>query len=108
MEGVAGVITNADVLGEDGFGVFVNDQPIMARSTVRYVGEAVAAVAAEDPLIAKRALSSINVVYEPMPAVFDPDEALPARAPVLHDYAPGNVTQHIPIRVRDVHNGLSG
>jgi nicotinate dehydrogenase large molybdopterin subunit len=37
----------ADVPGEDGFGVFVDDQPIMARGKVRYVGEAVAAVAAE-------------------------------------------------------------
>ena len=48
MEGVEGVITCADVPGEDGFGVFVHDQPVMARGKVRYVGEAVAAVAAED------------------------------------------------------------
>jgi CO/xanthine dehydrogenase Mo-binding subunit/aerobic-type carbon monoxide dehydrogenase small subunit (CoxS/CutS family) len=107
MEGVAGVITSADVPGEDGFGVFVNDQPVMARDKVRYVGEAVAAVAAEDPLIAKRALSSINVVYEPLPAVYDPDEALRAGAPVLHDYAPDNVTKHIPIRVGDVDKGCA-
>jgi len=107
MEGVAAVITSADVPGEDGFGVFVNDQPIMARDKVRYVGEAVAAVAAEDPLIAKRALSSINVVYEPLPAVYDPDEALRAGAPVLHDYAPDNVTKHIPIRVGDVDKGFA-
>src|SRR5262249_31733299 len=99
MEGVAGVITNADVPGEDGFGVFVNDHPIRAGSTFLSVGGALGAVAAEDPLIANRALSSINVVYEPMPAVFDPDEALRAGAPVLHDYAPDNVTKHIPIRV---------
>ena len=107
MEGVAGVITSADVPGEDGFGVFVNDQPVMARDKVRYVGEAVAAVAVEDPLIAKRALSSINVVYEPLPAVYDPDEALRAGAPVLHDYAPDNVTKHIPIRVGDVDKGCA-
>ena len=107
MGGVAGVITSADVPGEDGFGVFVNDQPVMARDKVRYVGEAVAAVAAEDPLIAKRALSSINVVYEPLPAVYDPDEALRAGAPVLHDYAPDNVTKHIPIRVGDVDKGFA-
>ena len=107
MEGVAGVITSADVPGEDGFGVFVNDQPIMARDKVRYVGEAVAAVAAEDPLTAKRALPSINVVYEPLPAVFDPDEALRAGAPVLHDYAPDNVTKHIPIRVGEVDKGFA-
>ena len=64
MEGVEGVITCADVPGVDGFGVFVNDQPIMARDKVRYVGEAVAAVAAEDPLIARRAVDAIKVVYD--------------------------------------------
>ena len=107
MEGVEGVITSADVPGEDGFGVFVNDQPVMARGTVRYVGEAVAAVAAEDPLIAKRALSAIKVVYQELPAVFDPDEATCPGAPVLHDYAPDNVTKHIPIRVGDTDKGFS-
>ncbi len=40
MEGVESVITSADVPGQDGFGVFVHDQPIMARDKVRYVGEA--------------------------------------------------------------------
>ena len=107
MDGVEGVITSADVPGEDGFGVFVNDQPVMARGKVRYVGEAVAAVAAEDELTAKRALAAIKVVYEPLPAVFDPDEAMRAGAPVLHDYAPDNVTKHIPIRVGDVEKGFA-
>ena len=107
MDGVEGVITCADVPGEDGFGVFVNDQPVMARGKVRYVGEAVAAVAAEDPLIARRALGAIKVVYETLPAVFDPDEAMRPGAPVLHDYAPDNVTKHIPIRVGDVENGFA-
>ena len=105
--GVEGVITSADVPGEDGFGVFVNDQPVMARGKVRYVGEAVAAVAAEDPLIARRALAAIKVVYEPLPAVFDPDEAMGRGAPILHDYAPDNVTKHIPIRVGDVEKGFA-
>lgn len=108
MEGVEGVITCADVPGEDGFGVFVNDQPIMARGKVRYVGEAVAAVAAEDPLLARRALSAIKVDYQPLPAVFDPEEAMRPGAPVLHDYAPDNLTKHIPIRVGDVENGFAG
>src|SRR6476661_139272 len=107
MGGVAGVITSADVPGEDGFGVFVNDQPVMARDKVRYVGEAVAAVAAEDPLIAKRALSAIKVEYEALPAIFDPDEAMRSGAPVLHDYAPDNVTKHIPIRVGDTDKGFA-
>ncbi len=107
MEGVEGLITCSDVPGEDGFGVFVNDQPVMARGKARYVGEAVAAVAAENPLIAKRALAALKVVYEPLPAVFDPDEALLPGAPVLHDYAPDNITKHIPIRVGDVEKGFA-
>ena len=107
MAGVEGVITSADVPGQDGFGVIVNDQPVMARGKVRYVGEAVAAVAAEDLLTAKRALAAINVVYEQLPAVFDPDEAMRAGAPVLHDYASDNITKHIPIRVGDVEKGFA-
>ena len=107
MDGVEGIITAADVPGEDGFGVFVNDQPIMARKKVRYVGEAVAAVAAEDLVTARRALAAIKVEYAPLPAVFDPDEAMRAGAPVLHDYAPDNITKHIPIRVGDVEKGFA-
>jgi len=107
LDGVEAVITSADVPGEDGFGVFVNDQPVMARGKVRYIGEAVAAVAAEDPRIARRALGAIKVVYEALPAVFDPDEAIRPGAPVLHDYAPDNVTKHIPIRVGDVDKGFA-
>ncbi|MGC1464233.1 MAG: molybdopterin cofactor-binding domain-containing protein, partial [Pseudolabrys sp.] len=74
---------------------------------VRYVGEAVAAVAAEDLLVAKRALEKIKVVYEPLPAVFDPEDAMRSGAPVLHDYAPDNVTKHIPIRVGDIARGFA-
>ena len=107
MDGVEAVVTSADVPGEDGFGVFVNDQPIMARDKVRYVGEAVAAVAAQDLLTAKRALEAIKVEYAPLPAVFDVDAAQRAGAPVLHDYAPDNVTKHIPIRVGDVEKGFA-
>jgi CO/xanthine dehydrogenase Mo-binding subunit len=107
MDGVEAVVTSADVPGEDGFGVFVNDQPIMARDKVRYVGEAVAAVAAQDLLTAKRALEAIKVEYAPLPAVFDVDAAQRSGAPVLHDYAPDNVTKHIPIRVGDVEKGFA-
>src|SRR5262249_38577400 len=78
-----------------------------ARGKVRYVGEAVVAVAAEDLSTAKHALAAIQVVYEPLPAVFDPDDAMRPGAPILHDYAPDNVTKHIPIRVGDVDRGFA-
>ncbi len=102
LPGVAGVITAADVPGTDGFGVFVHDQPVMARGKVRYVGEAVAAVAAEDLETAKRAVRLIRVVYEDLPAVFDPEAALREGAPVVHDHAPDNLIKHIPIFKGDV------
>jgi len=107
LPGVACVVTADDVPGEDGFGVFVHDQPIMAREKVRYVGEAVAAVAADDLLTATRALSLIKVEYEELPAVFDPEEAMEAGAPVVHDYAKDNVVKHIPVRKGDVEKGFA-
>jgi len=107
LPGVACVITADDVPGEDGFGVFVHDQPVMARGVVRYVGEAVAAVAADDIVTARKALSLIKVEYDELPAVFDPEEALRDGAPVLHDYAPDNIVKHIPIRKGDVEQGFA-
>ncbi len=106
MPGVACVITSEDVPGEDGFGVFVHDQPIMARGVVRYVGEAVAAVAAEDVETARAAAQAIKVDYQVLPAVFDPEEAMVPGAPVLHDYAQDNLVKHIPIRKGDVEKGF--
>lgn len=107
LPGVACVITAADVPGEDGFGVFVHDQPIMARDKVRYVGEAVAAVAADDVQTAIKALALIKVDYEDLPAVFDPEEAMQPGATVVHDYAPDNVVKHIPVRKGDLEKGFA-
>ncbi|MHA6345387.1 molybdopterin-dependent oxidoreductase [Roseivivax sp. CAU 1761] len=107
MAGVACVITSADVPGEDGFGVFVHDQPVMARGKVRHVGEAVAAVAAEDLLTARRAVAAIKVEYEELPGLFDPEDALKPGAPVIHDYAPDNLVKHIPVRKGDPEKGFA-
>ncbi len=106
VPGVEGVVTSADVPGKDGFGVFVADQPVMARDKVRYVGEQVAAVAAETLAAARQAIAKIRVEYELLPAVFDPDEAMVAGAPVVHDYARDNLVKHIPIRNGNVEEGI--
>jgi CO/xanthine dehydrogenase Mo-binding subunit/aerobic-type carbon monoxide dehydrogenase small subunit (CoxS/CutS family) len=107
LEGVESVVTHRDVPGVDGFGVFVHDQPVMARDKVRHVGEAVAAVSAETQEIARRALSLIKVEYEVLPGVFDPEEAMRPGAVVVHDYAPDNLVKHIPIRKGDVEQGFA-
>ena len=108
MDGVVCVITSDDVPEKtDGFGVFVHDQPIMARGKVRHVGEAVAAVAAEDLVTARKALSKIKVVYEELPGIYDPEEAMKKCAAVVHDYAPDNIVKHIPVRKGDVNAGFA-
>jgi len=107
MEDVVCVITEEDVPGNDGFGVFVHDQPIMARSKVRHVGEAIAAVAAENVLTARRALSKIKVEYEALPGLYDPADAMKPGAPVIHDYAPDNLVKHIPVRKGNVEEGFA-
>ncbi len=107
LPGVVCTVTADDVRGEDGFGVFVHDQPVLARGKVRYVGEAVAAIVAEDPLSARVALDAIEVNYQELPAVFDPNEAMASGAPVLHDHSPDNLVKHIPIRRGDIDRGFT-
>ena len=92
MPGVADVITGADVPGENRVGITVLDRPILAEGKVRFIGEAVAAVAAETPWQAEAAAGAIEVEYEPLPEVFDPEEALREGAPILHEGRPeGNL-----------------
>ncbi len=107
LPGVACVVTADDVPGVDGFGVFTNDQPVLARGRVRHVGEAVAAVVADDAVTAGRALALVRVDYAPLPAVFDPEEAMAPGAPVLHAHAPDNVVKRIPIRKGDTDRGFA-
>ena len=59
--------------------------PVLCWDRVRYVGDRVAAVAADTPEAADEALDLIDVDYEPLPAVFDPLEAMLPGATLLHD-----------------------
>ena len=68
--------------------------PPLAREVVRYVGDAVAVVVAENRYQAEDALELINVDYEPLPAVVNPEEAMQPGAPQLHDDAPRNQAFH--------------
>lgn len=65
------------------------DAPILARDRVRFLGEAIAIVAAETLEIAQKALELIEVEYEPFPAVFEPAEAMQEGAPVVTE--PDNI-----------------
>jgi len=75
MAGVHGVLTHTDVPGAKTYGLEFADQPVLAIDRVRYFGEPVALVAAEHPEQARRAAERIQVEYEPLEPVVDPERA---------------------------------
>ena len=84
VPGVHAVITAMDLPGRR-VGRLLRDCPVLAMDRVLFVGEKVAAVAAEDAHAADEALLRIDVEYEELPAVYDPMEAMSDSAPVLHE-----------------------
>jgi CO/xanthine dehydrogenase Mo-binding subunit len=83
--GVVAVLTHRDVPGRNGFGIVVPDQPVLCKDKVRYLGDAIAVVAAETKEAAEEAVSLIKVDYEPLPLVTDPVAALNPNAPKVHE-----------------------
>src|ERR1700736_4404816 len=94
-QGVYAVLTHADVPGKKTFGLDVQDQPVLAIDVVRYSGEAVAIVAAEDPELARAALRKIAVSYNVLTPVTDMEQALEPSAPFVHPE--GNVVRTLTI-----------
>ena len=109
VPGVEGAFTAAD-LGDLGNvpctpfvpGIRVPPQPPMASDRVRFVGELLAAVAAETRYQAEDGARAVQVEYEPLPAVVDAAEALADGAPSLHENAPGNLAYRVERRGGDV------
>ena len=87
IPGVHAVVTAADAPNVR-YGRSYIDRHILARGKVRFMGDPVAAVAAESLAIARQALKKIKVVYEPLPVALDPEEATKPDAPTLHDDMP--------------------
>ena len=87
IAGVRAVVTAADA-PDVRYGRTYIDRYMLAKNRVRYMGDPVAAVAADSPAIVKQALKKIKVVYEPLPVVLDPEETMKPSAPTLHDDMP--------------------
>ncbi len=106
LPGVEAVLTYKDVarvLYASGGQSYPNPLPwdqVSLDSKVRYVGDRVAIVAAESPEIARQALDLIEVDYEVLPAVFDPEVAMKDGAPMIHDEADG-------IEIEDVEHNIA-
>jgi xanthine dehydrogenase D subunit len=97
--GVAAVLTHEDVPGRKTYGLEHPDQPVLAWDEVRYEGEPVALVAADHPETARRAAALVEVEYELLPVVDDPELAMLPDSPQLHPG--GNLLRHVPIRHGD-------
>ena len=102
LRGVAAVLTGEDVPSNQlveppagGLGELLVAMPVLAVDRVRYAGEPVALVAAETPQLADEAAELVQVEYEELPGVFDPEAALLPDAPRVHDDGNVLVSWHI-------------
>jgi xanthine dehydrogenase D subunit len=95
IPGVHAVLTHEDVPGRKLYGMERADQPVLAWQHVRYQGEPIAIVAADHPETARRATCAIEVDYDVLEPLTDPERAMEASAPQLH--LSGNVLRHVRI-----------
>ena len=99
VPGVHAVLTHEDVPGRKTYGLEIQDQPVLAWEDVRYQGEPIALVAADHPETARAAARKIEVDYEVLEPLTDPEAALDPDTPPLHPR--GNLLRHVPIRHGD-------
>jgi len=104
LPGVVTVLTAKDV-PNNSHGVLFRDQPVLA-DYIRMVGDPVAVVGAETLEIARAAAKLVEVDYEVLAAVFDPEEAMTSEVLPLHPaLRPTNVLYHMPIRRGNMDDG---
>jgi len=106
VPGVRAVIAGQEIPGHL-MGKMIRDMPVLCWETVRFVGDRVAAVAADTPEAAEEALGLITVEYEELQAVFDPLEAMQPNAPRIHDDVAGYDGAPKKLLALDVPNGLT-
>ncbi len=108
LSGVHAVLTHRDIPGRNRHGLVFHDWPVLCDDKVRYLGDAVAIVAADSPEIAAEAVSLIDVDYEPLPVVASAEQARRADAAIVHeDRETGNLLEHIKVRLGDIEQGFA-
>ena len=86
VPGVHAVLTGADLPAHARFGRRLQDWPVLARDRVRFIGDRVAAIAAETRAAAEEAAQLVQVDYAELPVVDGPEAALADGAPILHEH----------------------
>ncbi|MDI9613498.1 MAG: molybdopterin-dependent oxidoreductase [Acidobacteriota bacterium] len=107
MPGVAGIVRAADIKGTNRLRQVHPDQPVLCDDRVKILGDAIVIVAAETKEQADAAAKAVKVVYEPLPYVMEPEDALKPGAPVLHAHAPDNICARQPIIKGDAEKALA-
>ena len=102
VPGVVAILTREDLGPHRFYGAMIKDQDVVAVDRVRYVGEPVAAIAAESLEAAEEAAALIDITYEELPAVFDAQEATQPGAPILHEKFPNNIFKYGKLRHDDI------
>lgn len=111
LKGVKAILTAQDT-PKYKFGFFLHKNPSFAdklpleSEKVRYIGDEVAAVAAVAEDAAEEALQFVRVEYEPLPAVFEPEQALMSGAPRIHESCTNNVITTIRFKGGDIQKGF--
>ena len=106
LPGVEAVLTAEDIPGEHNHGLVIYDWPAIVgiNERVRYVGDAVAIVAAQTQEIAEQAVGLIEAEFDLQPIVSDPIQARKADVPDLHKS--GNLLKHIKVRKGNMEQGF--
>lgn len=108
LPGVRAVITGEDFAAPYGVIPISQNEWPLARGKVRYRGEPLFAVAAEDEAAARAALAAVRVELEGLPAYFSAEAARAPGAVLLHDDKPGNLEREVEQDFGDVDGGFAG
>ncbi len=96
VRGVVRVLTAKDIPGRNAFGLKIPHQPVLAGDRVRFTGDPVALVLAENEEAAREGASRVRVIYEKLPAYYSPEDSLKDDAEKIHDE--GNILTEMKIR----------
>src|SRR5687768_9771054 len=107
LPGVLAVLTAEDIPGEHNHGLVIYDWPVIVGigERIRYVGDAIAIVAAETQEIAEQASALIEAEFDLQPVITNPVQARQAKVPQIHEK--GNLLKHIKVRKGDIEQGFA-
>ena len=107
LKGVVAVLTADDIPGEHNHGLVIYDWPVMVGigERVRYVGDAIAIIAAETQEIAEQASALIEAEFDLQPVITNPVQARQDGVPQIHEK--GNLLKHIKVRKGDMEKGFA-